>query len=66
MNEIIPYISQKSDTETLGEFEIMSLVMYHTGAARYQKKYNQNHFFISFLLNDSSVNSSISFPSIFT
>jgi hypothetical protein len=32
------YINQKLATETSEELEIISLVMYHNGAARYQKK----------------------------
>ena len=55
------YISQKSATETLGEFEIISLVIYRSGAVRYQKKYNQNHLLMSFSDKGSLDNSSILF-----
>ena len=46
--EIILYITQKSATETSGELDINSLIKYHSGAARYPKKYSQNHFLINF------------------
>ena len=36
--DIILYITQKSATETSGEFEIINLMKYHIGAAKYQKK----------------------------
>lgn len=58
---MILYITPKSATDTSGELEIINLIKYHNGAAKYQKKYSQNHFFTSFSLNDSSAKSSIFF-----
>jgi len=40
------YKTPTSATET--EFEITTLTMYHAGAIKYAKRYNQNHFLISF------------------
>ena len=63
--ETILYITQKSATETSGELETNSLTKYHSGAVKYQKKYSQNHLFISFWLSVSSARSSIFFDIYF-
>ena len=47
------YRIQNSATETSGEFEMITLMIYRRGAERYQKKYSQNHFFISFFSSES-------------
>ena len=60
-SETMLYITQKSATDTSGEFEIINLTKYPSGAVKYQKKYSQNHFFTSFSLNVSSAKSSMFF-----
>ena len=48
INDIILYNTQNSATETSGELEIITLITYRNVADKYQKKYSQNHFLISF------------------
>ena len=45
------YNTQNSVTDTSGEFDIITLVMYRNGAERYVKKYNQNHLLIRWFIS---------------
>jgi hypothetical protein len=57
ISQMILYSTPTSAIDTV--FEIITLIIYPVGAIKNEKKYNQNHFLISFSPNVWSGNSSL-------